>query len=235
MRDITLLLTAAGAPATPGIASCFRKIGERNIRLIGTDMKSDPTIEQYVDKCYFAPAATDPGYVDRLLEICRLEKVDVVIPGISDELLPLCLREQEFRTIGTKVSVSNEKSIKICTNKLKFYNFLKNNDIKIPKFYPVHNVEDFDRAVTLLGYPEKKVCLKATVSSGSRGVRIIDSGKSRADILFGEKPNSLYTSFEDLRSILTEAGSFPVYTRQRVFGRSCGRPWRSIIYLRKKQ
>ncbi len=61
MKDITILVTAAGGPSTPGVVSCLKNIDERNIRIVGTDMKSDPTIEQYMDKCYYAPPATDPG------------------------------------------------------------------------------------------------------------------------------------------------------------------------------
>lgn len=209
MKDITILITAAGSPSGPAVSSCFRNLGERNVRIIGTDMKSDPTIEQYVDKCYFAPAATDPAYIDSLLEICKKEHVDVILPGISDELLPLCNRKREFEAIGTKVSVSNAHSIEICTNKRKFYDFLRENGIKTPNYHRVTTIEEFDSAVKAIGYPEKKVCLKAVVSSGSRGIRIIDAEKSRADILFGEKPNSLFTTYEDLRSILVEVDSFP--------------------------
>lgn len=209
MKDITILMTAAGSPSGPAIASCFRNLGERQVRIIGTDMKSDPTIEQYVDKCYYAPAAIDPSYIDCLLEICKKENVDAIVPGISDELLPMCNRKAEFEAIGTKVSVSNAFSIEVCTNKRKFYDFLTENGIKTPEYRRVTTLEEFDKAVSELGYPEKKVCIKAVVSSGSRGVRIIDATRSRADILFGEKPNSLFTTYEDLRSILAEVDSFP--------------------------
>ncbi len=209
MRDITILMTAAGSPSGPAVASCFTNLGERSVRIIGTDMKSDPTIEQYVDKCYYAPAAIDPGYVDCLLDICKREHVDVLLPGISDELLPLCIRKSDFEKIGTRVSVSNAHSIEVCTNKRKFYDFLSDNGIATPKYRKVSSIDEFDSAVRYLGYPDKKVCLKAVVSSGSRGVRIIDASRSRADILFGEKPNSLFTTYEDLRSILSEVESFP--------------------------
>lgn len=209
MKDITILMTAAGSPSGPAIASCFRNLGERKVRIIGTDMKSDPTIEQYVDKCYYAPAAIDPSYIDCLLDICRKENVDAIVPGISDELLPMCNRKEEFEAIGTKVSVSNAFSIEVCTNKRKFYDFLSENGIKTPEYRRVTTLDEFDKAVKELGYPDKKVCMKAVVSSGSRGVRIIDVSRSRADILFGEKPNSLFTTYEDLRSILASVDSFP--------------------------
>ena len=35
MKDITILISAAGSPTIPGMISCFRNNGERNIRIVG--------------------------------------------------------------------------------------------------------------------------------------------------------------------------------------------------------
>jgi len=193
----------------PGIASCLKENGEREIYLIGTDMKVDKTIEQIVDECILVPPVSDENYVESLLEICRKKHVDILIPGISDELLLLCEREEEFKKAGTKISISNRQSIEICVNKIRFYDFATENGITMPKYCRVSNLEEFDSACEYLGYPEKGFVIKTTESSGSRGVRIIDPRKSRADILFNEKPNSLFASLEDVKSILLEAGEFP--------------------------
>lgn len=209
MKDITVLITAAGSPSMPGIASCLKENGERNIYLIGTDMKVDPTIEQFVDECVLVPAVSDETYVDCLLKICTEKQVDILIPGISDELILLCERQEEFANIGTRISVSNRESIETCVNKFRFYEFVTKNGIGMPKYCAIRSLEDFDKACAYFDYPNRGFVVKTTESSGSRGVRILDPTKSRADILFREKPNSLYTSLEDLRSILAEAGVFP--------------------------
>ena len=60
----------------PGLADCLKNNGERNIRIIGVDMEIDRTVLQMVDKLYQVPRATDPSYVDTLLDICKKEKVD---------------------------------------------------------------------------------------------------------------------------------------------------------------
>ena len=51
--------------------------------------------------------------------------------------------------------------------------------------------------------------MKALELSGSRGIRIVDPKKSRFDILFGEKPNSFYISYEELMEILAEKENIP--------------------------
>jgi len=209
MRDITVLLTACGVQFIPGLVNCLKDNGERNIRLIGTDMNDDKTLYSLFDKLYVVPAAKDEHYVDALLDICKKEKVDIVLPFMSAELLALIERKDEFESIGVKVSVSDKKSVEITNNKLRFYEFLKEKGLKVPKFHPVRKADELLEACTAVGYPNNAVCVKATELSGSRGIRIIDASKSRYDILFGQKPNSFYTTFEELQATLREKSEMP--------------------------
>ena len=204
LNNLTVLVTACGAQFMPGLAHCLKDNGERNIRLIGTDMSDDPTIKQIVDVFYQVPADTDPNYTSILLDICKKEKVDVLMPFMSAELLNLIDREAEFEAIGTKVSVSDRHSVEVTNNKYRFYAFLKEHGINVPRFAPVRHSSELLAACEQCGYPQNGVCVKATELSGSRGIRIVDPSKSRFDILFGEKPNSFFTSFEDLQATLNE-------------------------------
>lgn len=209
MNDLTVMVTAAGNQYMPGMVDCLKNNGERNIRLVAADMSDDPTILQMMDVLYKVPRATDPNYADILLEICRKEKVDVVIPIMSAELPALVKNKNRFEAIGTLVSVSDGFSIEIANNKLKLYEFMKSIGMKIPRFYAVHCKDELDEAFEYCGYPKNAVCIKATELSGSRGIRIIDPQKSRFDILFGEKPNSLYISYDELKIILGEKETMP--------------------------
>ena len=209
MKDITILVTACGAQFMPGLANCLKDNGERKIRIVGTDMSDDETLLQMVDAYYKVPSASDSGYIDCLLHICKKEKVDVLLPFMSAELLPLIDRLSDFEKIGTKVSVSDRNSVEITTNKFHFYDFLKSNDLPVPRFARVAKAEDLLEACEACGYPNNAVCVKATELSGSRGIRIIRPGISRFDILFNEKPNSFYTTMEDLAATLSEKNEMP--------------------------
>lgn len=209
MKDLTVLISACGAQFMPGLADCLKNNGERNIKIVGIDMGTDKTVLQMVDTVYRVPAATDPLYVDTVLEICKKEKVDVVLPFMSSELLPLIDRKEEFEKIGTKVSVSDRKSVEITNNKYKFYSFLAENNLPVPKFSHIQCADDLRNACERCGYPQNAVCVKATELSGSRGIRIIKPELSRFDILFGEKPNSYFTTMDDLEAVLREKESMP--------------------------
>ena len=131
MKDITVLLTAVGAPASPGLIQCLKNNGERNIHIVGTDMSTDATINQMVDCVRLVPPASDAGYIDALLNICMEEKVDVLIPGISQELPELQKRRADFERINTKISVSDGDGLQIAN--LKFQNFVQQNQWKNSK------------------------------------------------------------------------------------------------------
>lgn len=205
LRDITILQSACGSPSSPGGINAVKKNGERNIRVVGVDMSSDPSIQYYVDAFYQVPAASDPHYIDIILDICRREHVDIYFPNISAEVAVAVARKAEFEAIGTIVSTSNMRSVEVANNKLHTYQMLEKAGIPVPKYYAVHTVEDFVEGCKYMGYPEKPVCLKIVNGSGSRGVRIIDAKKSRYEIFAYEKPNSFYTSYEDMLAILKSA------------------------------
>lgn len=208
-NDLTVLVTACGAQFMPGLVDCLKNNGERKIRIIGVDMGQDMTILQMVDVFYSVPKATDPLYVDCLIEICQKEKVDVVMPFMSVELIPLIDRKEDFEKIGVKISVSDRESVEITSNKYRFYSFLKKNGLDVPKFAHIKKWQDLIPACQACGYPSNAVCIKATELSGSRGIRIIKPNMSRFDLLFNEKPNSFYTTIEELLNTLKEKEEMP--------------------------
>lgn len=208
MKDITVLLSASGSPSMPGIIECFKKNGERNIRVIGMDMCEEPSAKYLVDRFYKVPVATSDEYVDIVLDICRKENVDIYFPNISAEVTAVAKRKIDFEKIGTLISAPDKNSVEIANNKLKLYEFLQSKGISVPKFYGVHSVEEFKVGCANLGYPKVPVCLKIVDGSGSRGVRIIDSTRNRYQIFINEKPNSLFVTYEEMLSILKEADDF---------------------------
>ena len=209
MKDITVLITAAGNVFMPGTTACLRNNGERNIRLIGADMSDDPTMLNMVDAYYAVPRGDDPSYIDVLLDICRKEKVDVVLPIMSVELEKLSVSRDKFESIGTKISVSNIDGLRVANDKLKLLSYMRDREYPCAQFYSIKTLNELDEAVFKLGYPLKKVCVKATNASGSRGFRILNANTSMFDKFFNDKPSSSEMKLEEFRQILAEKNKFP--------------------------
>lgn len=202
LNEITILLSAAASPTMPGLVSCFKNNGERHIRLVGIDMADDASCNSMFDAFYCVPRADDIDYADKVLEICKREKVDIYFPNISVEVEAVSKRKKEFEALGTIVSSADNTYVEIANNKLKVYQKLRGIGVDVPEFYPVNNINDFVVGCKKLGYQQKPVCLKVVNNSGSRGVRIIDNKKNRYDIFANEKPNSFFTSYDDMLDVL---------------------------------
>lgn len=209
MRDVTVLITAAGNVFMPGTTACLKNNGERYIRLVGADMNKDATMLQMVDACYPVPRGDDPHYVDALLDICKKEQVDVLLPIMSVELETLAEHREAFEAIGTKVSVSARGPLEIANHKLKLFRYLRAQGLPCAAFCAAGTIDQLRSAAYELGYPDKKVCVKATNGSGSRGFRILNAYATRYERFFHDKPTSSEVTLEELCQILQEKPTFP--------------------------
>ena len=169
MKDITVLVTASGAPGAPGIIKSLRLNGERKIRIVATDMNPESYGLFVAEKGYVVPPGASTEYIPKMLEIAEKEEVDVLLPLSTYELMPLSKNKAKFERIGTKVIVSDPKPLEIAINKGKLYEFLRKRGIPTPDAIMVNSLAEFERAVFKLGYPDVPVCVKPQISKGGRG------------------------------------------------------------------
>ena len=209
MKDLCVLVTAAGNVFMPGTLSCLRNNGERKLRLIGADMSEDGSILQMCDAAYRVPRGNDPAYADALMEICKKEKVDVLLPIMSVELEALSEKKAAFAAIGTMVSVSDPEPLAIANNKKRLFDYMKEQGLPCAQYYMIHSSEQLRACAGLLGYPKKQICIKATDGSGSRGFRILSESVSRFDMFLHEKPTAGFIRIDELTGILEEAEEYP--------------------------
>lgn len=209
MKDLNVLVTAAGNVFMPGTLACLKNNGERNIHLVGADMSKDDTILLMCDAAYQVPRGTDPSYVDVLLDICKKEKIDILLPIMSVELEVLSKNKERFSAIGTKVSVSEYNALSIANNKRKLFDYMSEHNLPCARYYRVNSCDELRDYAKILGYPEKKVCVKATEGSGSRGFRILSEDMSGFQTFLNEKPTAATVSLAEMVNILAESDTFP--------------------------
>ena len=209
MDNIAVLITGAGAPGAPGIIKSLRIVTERKIRIIGVDMDPHSSGFAMVDRWYIGEKAESKNFIPRILEICRKENVDVVIPLVTNELMKFAKSVSEFEEIGTKVVISSPEGLGIANNKYLLMQICEENDIPTPHFYKVRSWGDFEGAVYEQGYPELPVCFKPPVSRGLRGFRILKGDVDRLDLLMNYKPTDVFTTLENISEVLEDANPFP--------------------------
>jgi len=169
------------------------------------------------------------------------------LPLVTKELIPLSNRAEEFELAGVRLLVSPTASLEIANNKSRVYEFLQWRGIAVPNFRIIDGsaplaTDQFKTAVEELGYPQKKVCFKPSVSNGSRGFRIVTEQINESDLLFNYKPNATYINLQNAIRILS-SGHFPEllvseYLPGEEFSVDClaahGEPVLIVPRLRKK-
>ena len=199
----TILVTACGAPGSARLLRALRENGEREVRLVGTDLSERSAGAQLCDAFYLVPAGDDPAYADSLLRIVEDERVDVVLPQISQDLPRLAERRGDF---PVPILVSGPETVRRSNDKAETYELLHRIGVHAPEFRRVSGAAGVDAAARELGYPDRAVCFKPVFSSGSRGFRVLDPTVDRAQQLLYERPGSVAMRLEEAVELLPADG-----------------------------
>ena len=203
MKDVTVLVSACGAPGTAALLRGLRENGERRVRLVGTDMGERAIGRHLCDSFHLVPAGSDPGFADAILEIVEREGVDAVLPQSSFDLEGLAAHRDRF---PIPVLVSSPDTIHRSNDKAETYALLQRLGITGPDFRRVNGAREVAVAAAELGYPERPVCFKPVFSSGSRGFRVLDPTVDRAHQLLNERPGSVAMRLDEAVELLPEDG-----------------------------
>lgn len=138
-------------------------------RVIAADCSPWAPALYEADAWYLVERMTEPGYLDHLLEICRKERVDAVLPLFEDELELIANNREKFEREGIWPVVSGAEAVELCRDKYRFYRHLVKNGL--PALTTCRSLEEADRAVEegRLSYP---VFVKPVRGCGSAGIAV---------------------------------------------------------------
>ena len=167
---MTLLRTAAGSPNTVTQYQAFQALG---CRIVGVD--SDPASVgfKFADAAYVVPRVGAPEYLDRMLEVCRRERVDLFLPALDEELALCGGHRDAFEALGTRLLLSGPKALAICADKLAMYDFFRREGLPTPRTVAAEAYLEgrFDR------YP---LIVKPRSGRGSTGVHLARNHREAA-------------------------------------------------------
>jgi carbamoyl-phosphate synthase large subunit len=203
LAPLTVVVTAAGAPGTAALLRALRENGERDVRLVGTDMSERSVGRHLCDAFHLVPAGSDPGFPDAVREVVEREDAGCVLPQSSFDLEGLARARDAF---PVPVLVTGPDTIARANDKAESYALLHRLGIPAPEFRRVAGASAVEAAAYELGYPGRPVCFKPVFSSGSRGFRILDPTVDRAHQLLHERPGSVAMRLEEAVELLPAEG-----------------------------
>jgi len=161
---VRILFTSPGRRVE--LIKAFRENAPAGSMLYGADFDRTCPASFFLDGLFEVPFKIDDAYITRLLEICINNKIDLLIPLIDPELLPLAKAKEEFSKVGTIVMISNMEMIEISRDKFKTFERMNQIGIPSPK-----TILGNDLALDIISYP---IILKPRNGSSSKGLFVIN-------------------------------------------------------------
>ena len=161
---ITVLITGCGGAGSLGreIMKAF-EMSHHPYKIIATNSSPLSVGLFETSHSYLIPQANSSKYIQILLEICKNDKVQILVPGTEQELEIITRNSTLFYKNNITVLSNPLRVIEICSDKYRLMKFLLSKGLSCPKTY-LYDESDLE---AINSFP---VIIKPNLGSGSRNV-----------------------------------------------------------------
>lgn len=135
-----VLVTSSGTVTSQGVIKGLRMQNEFDYKLVTTDMNESNAGRYFGNMFYKLPGATKEEYIPSLLDICKKEEINLLIPIYDKELLVVAKNKEKFKAIGCYPLISDPETILTCNDKYLTYQFFRKHGVKTPETYPAEEI-----------------------------------------------------------------------------------------------
>jgi carbamoyl-phosphate synthase large subunit len=134
-KPVSILFSSAGRRVE--LMRCFRDAAAGlgcEARVLATDARPELSSAcQLADASFTVPLCASDAFIPAVREICRRERVDLLVPTIDLELAAFARERESFATTGTDVWVSDSEVIGIARNKRETSRFFERAGCRTPR------------------------------------------------------------------------------------------------------
>lgn len=130
LRKKTILVSGASGIVGYGILKSLRSYNPE-LNLIGTTIYEDSIAPVFCDIFEKAPLTSNTNYINWLCATIKKHNVDMIIPGIEDDMKAWSKQREILEKTGAYVLLNNPELIELCSDKWDFYQKLKSAGSKV--------------------------------------------------------------------------------------------------------
>lgn len=194
------------------LMQAFRAAADRlglALEIWGADMTETAPALTYCNKSVKVCRIKDENYIPMLLEVCKKEKIDALIPTIDTDLLILSKNKKAFAEIGTTVFVSDEEKIAVCRDKRFTADYFASVGLKSP--HPIDNYTKYTG-----GFPAFIKPKDGSSSIGAHKVENAEELKSYADQVPDYIVQPFISGEEYTVDVFCDIDGKPIYITPRI-------------------
>lgn len=162
-----VLITGGGTATAMSVLKGLRSQREIHVEVILADAQETIAGRHFADGFAQIPSASDPMFLDTLLDVCRRQRVELLIPLIDYEFAVFSKNAAKFEAQGTRVAISSPEVIATCGNKETLATWLKSIGLQAPTLYRKEEVRSSNLPPPLFVKPR-------TGGRGSIGAQRVD-------------------------------------------------------------
>lgn len=208
LGPVTALLTSVGNDGFPAVLNALRHNGERDVRVVAVDVRSDAPGLYLADRGELVPPRSEPdALVARLLQLCAEEAVALILPLSTEDQVFFAQWNSTFADNGVGVVVSSLSATQTSNNKLRLMEFAEANAIPHPHFLEIRDAHELPDGARALGYPDSAFVLKLNSGTGSQGVKIVHPRMGPHERMFDR--NNINVTYHEVEAWLAGMEHIP--------------------------
>jgi len=157
-----IMATGAGGPAGINFVLSLRLAPER-LFIVGTEANQYFSYLAPTDKTYLVPKAGEEGYIDKLNEVIRKEKVEFLHAQTDSEVAVISENREK---IEANIFLPSKETVKTCQDKLESAKIWIKKGVPTARTIEINSEKDVERAFEELGSP---IWIRARHGAGGRG------------------------------------------------------------------
>lgn len=169
-----ILVTGVGAIIGYGIIEGLKNSGYE-LEIIGIDIYEDAIGKEWCDEFVVGVKAYDKNFIPFLKRLLVEKEIDLVIPGIEQDIEVISNNINEFKELNTIFALNNLELIKVATDKWLTHIELVNHNVNAIRTFIEGEYDDVKQTLS------SPFLLKPRRSYASKGIFLIEN---RADYIY---------------------------------------------------
>jgi len=158
-----ILMTGAGGPSAISVWKSLS--AQHEIHMADMDPCAAGLYLVAEDRRLLVPRGDAPELVPALLAACRARKIDLLLPTVDAEFVPLALARADFEALGVALPISPLDCLRVCRDKHELLARVK-GIVPVPDYEPLTP----EAAARVTSFPR---FVKPRLGAGSRGAEKI--------------------------------------------------------------
>ena len=154
-----ILMTGAGGPSAISVWKSLS--AQHEIHMADMDPCAAGLYLVAEDRRLLVPRGDAPELVPALLAACRARKIDLMLPTVDAEFVPLALARADFEALGVALPISSLDCLRVCRDKHELLARVK-GIVPVPEYEPLTP----EAAARVTSFPR---FVKPRLGAGSRG------------------------------------------------------------------